>query len=282
MRHATTRLPAPGAPVRNQQRISNPARRRLCLVALVSTFRMNVQNTDQNRHNWRRFRQRLAPGDDVCVVSCHFGTGPASTVSMKADETIPAPQSNGASRLILVVDDQEHERTFITDSLRLNGFSCRTASSVAEANDLLQSTLFALTILDWGLDRCGSEVLRAARVLQPQMPVLVVSGRPYDARTDALIEQADAFLEKPLSATVLQCQVRQLLQRAEAARQTLLPRRMEDIRPIAEIKEAYVLQALQLVNHNLSLAAEKLGIHRQTVGTLLKRASCAQTLDNET
>lgn len=201
---------------------------------------------------------------------------------MKADDNNPAPLSNGASRSILVVDDQEHERTFMRDSLCLEGFSYPTASSVAGAIEVLKRTPIALTILDWGLDRCGSEVLRAARVLQPQMPVLVVSGRPYDARTDALVEQADAFLLKPISATVLQCQVRQLLQRAEAARQTLLPQRMEDIRPIAEIKEAYVLQALQLVNHNLSLAAEKLGIHRQTVGTLLKRASCAQTLDNET
>lgn len=198
---------------------------------------------------------------------------------MKADETILARACNRAFRSILIVDDQEHERTFMTDSLCLEGFSHLTASSVAGAIEALKGTPIAVTILDWGLDRCGAEVLRAARVLQPQMPVLVVSGRPYDARTDALVEQADAFLLKPISATVLQCQVRQLLQRAEAALQTLLPQRAEDIRPIAEIKEAYIRQALQLVNHNLSLAAEKLGIHRQTVGTLLKRAGGPQSLD---
>ena len=80
------------------------------------------------------------------------------------------------------------------------------AASVAEALAALQNHRVALTVLDWGLDRCGSEVLRESKTLYPQMPVIVMSGRPYDVRTDAIVGQADTFLMKPFSATVLKSQ----------------------------------------------------------------------------
>ena len=102
-----------------------------------------------------------------------------------------------------------------------------------------------------------------------------MSGRPYDVRTDAIVGQADAFLEKPFSATVLKSQVSQLLKRAETARNAFLPDKPEDILPLCEIKEQYIRRVVQLLNDNVSLAATKLGIHRQTVAVALKRTRFA-------
>jgi DNA-binding response OmpR family regulator len=231
------------------------------------------------RGDWQEFRQEYASIAVFFTVAVKFGSVSAQKSSMKKDH--PNLASAPHKPLILVVEDQEDERVFMTDSLAIDGFTCITAGSVAQAIEVLKTNQVALTILDWGLDRSGAEVLREARALHPHMPVIVVSGRSYDVRTDALVGAADAFLLKPISATVLQCQVRQLLQRVDNTSLGFLPRRVEDIRPIGEIKETYILHALQLLNHNISLAAEKLGVHRQTVGALLKRAGCLPSLDNK-
>lgn len=172
--------------------------------------------------------------------------------------------------LILVVEDEEDMRELVISALAADGLECITAASVAEAIAVLQGNRIALTVLDWGLDRCGAEVLREINQHCPQVPVIVMSGRPYDVRTDAIVGQADAFLAKPFSATVLRNQVLRLLRRAEDYAQAMLPRNPEDIRPLSEIRELYIRHVVGLLNDNVSLAADKLGVHRQTVSATLR------------
>jgi len=168
--------------------------------------------------------------------------------------------------LILVVEDKDSEMEFVTSSLASEGLSYITASSVATAITALEkNSQISLLLLDWGLDRCGAEVLRRARVLYPEMPIIVMSGQPYDVRTDAIIGQADSFLSKPFCATVLNRQITQLLKRCELPPKKFLPERAEDIRSMTEVKELYVRHVLRLLDGNISLAAQQLGIHRQTL-----------------
>lgn len=108
------------------------------------------------------------------------------------------------------------------------------------------------------------------------MPIVVMSGKPYDVRTDAMAGQADAFLMKPWSATVLINQVKRLLKLSEAARQGLLPEKGEDILPLGTIKAVYIRRAVQLLKGNVSLAAGRLGVHRQTVAAVLKQGLSVQ------
>ena len=105
------------------------------------------------------------------------------------------------------------------------------------------------------------------------MPVVVISGQPQDARTDAMVEHADAFLQKPLSMTVLSSQVLRLLERVAKAPKAILPEREEEILPLEELKDAYILHVVRLLGGNLSLAAERLSIHRQTVSTAINKKS---------
>jgi DNA-binding response OmpR family regulator len=192
---------------------------------------------------------------------------------MKQDEHNPASAVH--EPLILVVEDEEDMRQWVLSALV--GLSCVTAATVAEAQAALKANPIALMVLDWGLDRCGAEVLQEAKLHYPHMPVIVMSGRPYDVRTDAMVGQADAFLEKPFSGTVLQSQVLQLLRRSEQASATLLPAAPDEIRPLSEVKERYIRHVVALLDGNVSLAAEKLGIHRQTVAAILKRARSLDT-----
>jgi DNA-binding NtrC family response regulator len=177
-----------------------------------------------------------------------------------------APAAQTDKPMILVVDDEPDTRQLITATLTGRGFSCATATSVGEAITALSNDRFKVMVLDWGLDRCGSEVLRVAKSLYPQMQVLVMSGMPFDVRTDAFMEEADAFLSKPFSLTVLGMQVAQL-----NARDTFLPKRPEDILPLEEVKRVYIQRVVALLNNNASLAAEKLQIHRQTVSAALQQ-----------
>lgn len=181
-----------------------------------------------------------------------------------------------AKPLILVVEDEEDVQRLVLDALGAVGLSCITAGSVGEALAALGSQQVALTLLDWGLDRCGSEVLQEANLHYPEMPVIVMSGRPYDVRTDAIVGRADAFLEKPFSATVLAHQVVQLLKRAEQAAAALLPAKADDIRPLDEVKELYIRHVVRLLNDNFSMAAERLGIHRQTVSAAFRRGQATE------
>jgi DNA-binding response OmpR family regulator len=188
---------------------------------------------------------------------------------VQQDDYIPG--SSSQVPLILIVDDDESMRHLMSSALEGDGLSSVTAASVAEAAAAFKNNGVALTVLDWELDRCGAAVLQEAKAHYPLMPVIVISGRPYDVRTDAMVGRADAFLAKPFSMTVLLSQVRQLLERAKLAHRFLFPETPEDIRPLGEIKEAYIRHVVHLLNDNVSLAAEKLGIHRQTVSAVLNQ-----------
>lgn len=188
---------------------------------------------------------------------------------VKESNYIPGSSAHGP--LILIVDDEEGMRHLMASALAGDGLSCVAAASVAEAVAALKNNRIALTVLDWELDRCGAVVLQEARVHYPRMPVIVISGRPYDVRTDAMVERAYAFLDKPFSVTVFLAQVRRLLELAKVAHRSLFPEAPEDIRPLGEIKEVYIRRVVYLLNNNVSLAAEKLGIHRQTVSAVLNQ-----------
>jgi DNA-binding NtrC family response regulator len=187
-------------------------------------------------------------------------------------DTVHTTKSSGDRDLILVVDDEAEVRKMICECLDREGISCVTAASVEEAVELIKSNKIALTLLDWGLDGAmsGSQVLRLCRELYPLMPVIVMSGLRLDVRTDAVIEQADGFLEKPFSNSVIRSHVAWWLKRLKATPKVFLPQREEDILPLEKFKRVYIRHVVQLLDDNLSLAAEKLGIHRQTVSAAIK------------
>jgi hypothetical protein len=55
----------------------------------------------------------------------------------------------------------------------------------------------------------------------------------------------------------------------EAAPDVFLPEREEDIMLLDEVKCRYIRHVVDLVGNNISLAAQKLGVHRQTISAAL-------------
>jgi len=135
-------------------------------------------------------------------VGVHPDLGPPSP------PTTPAPV--GGARL-LVVDDNEMNRDMLSRRLAKRGHTVETASSGAEALDLIGSRHFDLILLDVmmpGID--GFEVLRRVRRTRSptQLPVIMATAK--DQAQDivqALDEGASDYVTKPLDFSVVMARV---------------------------------------------------------------------------
>jgi two-component system response regulator RegA len=188
--------------------------------------------------------------------------------STVASMNMKEPKHDNESRVLVVEDDQDFRR-YITDCIEAEGISCITAASVSEALEALKRNNVSVLLVDWFLDRVAIEVVRTARSISAVMPIIVMSGKPYNVKLDALLADADEFLEKTVGGSALANRVKRWLGRLEAVPDLFLPQRGEDILPLDEVKCRYIRHAVQLVGNNISLAAQKLGVHRQTISVAM-------------
>ncbi len=178
------------------------------------------------------------------------------------------PKTDGRKR-VLVVDADQDFRRYLTDCIEAEGISCITATSVSEALEALARNKVSVVLVDWFLDHVAAEVVRKARSISPLMPIIVMSGKSYNVKMDALLADADEFLEKTLGGSALANRVKRWMSRLEAAPDVFLPQREENILLLDEVKYRYIRHVVQLVGNNVSVAAQKLGVHRQTVSAAM-------------
>jgi DNA-binding NtrC family response regulator len=195
--------------------------------------------------------------------------------------TIAERPHSACNELVLLLDDEPVLLDALEVSIERAGIKCVKASSIAEASSILQregDNVF-LVFLDWrlmedGHVRTGADFLTICRKVNPLMPVIVMTGLGkdvWDVEGDALLAEADGFLAKPLRAVVVQGYVKRWLQRRRAMPKVFIPVTAADVRPLEDIERAYVRSVVKVCNNNNSLAAQKLGITRQTVGKLLNQ-----------
>ncbi len=182
--------------------------------------------------------------------------------------TMKGQKLDGGKRVLVVEDDQDFRR-YLTDCIEAEGISCITATSVSEALEALARNRDSVLLVDWFLDRVATEVVRTARSMSALMPIIVMSGKPYNVKMDALLADADEFLETSIGGSALANRVKRWIGRLEAAPDVFLPQREEDILLLDEVKSRYIRHVVQLVGNNISLAAQKLGVHRQTISAAM-------------
>lgn len=174
------------------------------------------------------------------------------------------PKPDNRKRVLVVEADQDFRR-YVTECIEAEGVSCITASTVSEALEALARNKISILLVDWFLDHVAIEVVRAARSASPAMPIIVMSGKTYNVKMDALMADADEFLETSVGGGALAKRVKRWLGRLEVAPDAFLPQREQDVMPLDEVKCRYIRHVVQLVGENISLAAQKLGVHRQTI-----------------
>jgi hypothetical protein len=137
--------------------------------------------------------------------------------------TASRPQRNAGTRSVLVVEDNEGDRQWLSAMLESGGYAVHSAGSGAQALRLLKQRPFDVITLDLVLpDMSGWDVLRQVRAdaANRRTPVLVVTVMPDEsAGVGFAIED---FLEKPVDRQALLEAVRSALVRATGGVTVLL------------------------------------------------------------
>ena len=126
------------------------------------------------------------------------------------------------SRRVLVVDDEEDVRVFLTVTLELAGFTVLEAEDGVEALALARGSELDLVLLDVMMPRLdGMQALRRLRSdpRTSHLPVLLTTARiQREDVLQGLDAGADDYLTKPIDADILVARVRAALRRADQQR----------------------------------------------------------------
>jgi len=119
---------------------------------------------------------------------------------------------------VLIIEDEQSIRNFMSTILTANGFDTLTAVSGAEARSMISSHCPDLILLDLGLpDLDGMEILREVRSWS-NLPVIVVSARTHEHDKVAALDMgADDYVEKPFGTSELLARIRAAIRHTRTA-----------------------------------------------------------------
>ncbi|WP_299361840.1 sigma-54 dependent transcriptional regulator [uncultured Paracoccus sp.] len=133
---------------------------------------------------------------------------------------------------ILIVDDEPDIRELIADILQDEGFATRTAANSDEALAEVNAEQPGLMILDiWLKDSRmdGLDILKHARVNNPDVPVVIISGHGNIEIAVAAIKQgAYDFIEKPFNIDQLLVVIRRAMETSRLRRENASLRRRDN------------------------------------------------------
>ncbi len=160
-----------------------------------------------------RVESAVGVGTVFRVLLPATGQLPAELAQESATE--PTPWM-GAGR-VLVVDDQDFIRQLVVTHLRHLGFETEVACHGEEAIERLKAEVpgaFRVILLDWsmpGMD--GIEILRRVGQIDPNMPVIVMSGFDPSGLLERLSDRRPAaILQKPFTPPTLRRVLRDVLE----------------------------------------------------------------------
>jgi DNA-binding NtrC family response regulator len=117
-----------------------------------------------------------------------------------------------ARNRVLLVDDDPLVRFAICDFLESQGMQVTAAESVQQAQEKFRSTSLDAAIVDFSLpDGDGLELLEHIKIIDPDLPVIVLTGQgSIELAVRAIKQGAEQFLTKPVELPAIHT----LLQRA--------------------------------------------------------------------
>ncbi len=127
------------------------------------------------------------------------------------------------AKTILLIEDNLAVQTFNQEILSEEGFTVKTALTLAEAEQIIQKAIIDLIVLDIGMpDGNGLTFLKDMRQ-KLAIPVLILSGFSND---DYIVKGFDTgcddYLAKPYSFRVLLARIKRLLKLGEKINQKLI------------------------------------------------------------
>lgn len=118
---------------------------------------------------------------------------------------------------ILAVDDDSVMAEMVEAALQTCGFETRSATSLAEAVDLLETDTFDAVVTDLHLENgSGLDLCDRVRAIQPDVPVIVLTGHGnMSAAIGAIRAGAYDFITKPVEMEVLTVAVKRAVEHRE-------------------------------------------------------------------
>ena len=137
----------------------------------------------------------------------------------------------GALRVLVVDDDEAHAET-LADSLEIDGCVTRVAGSGREGVEAMEEEAFDAILTDLVMaDLSGLEVLKAARRLQPDAGVLMVTGHAsVETAVDAMRFGAGDYLTKPVRLAELRTRLARVVESIQLKRPNIALRAQLDKR----------------------------------------------------
>ncbi len=123
-------------------------------------------------------------------------------------------------RRVLVIDDEEEVRTVTLRVLSHLGYDVTLAAGGAQGIDAWSESKepFDVVMLDLTMPHPnGGETLRAIREMDPEAPVILMSGYTEDAMRESIGEATPtAFLQKPYNLGVLKQMLEDVIRESKA------------------------------------------------------------------
>ncbi len=183
---------------------------------------------------------------------------------------------------ILVVDDEAIVLDVLKVALKKVGFAVFTATTLAEANTLVNAQRFACALVDKNLpDGSGLDLIRAVRSKQADCTCLVMTAYPNaDSILEALKLGAIDYLEKPFPhVSIIQEKVKAAVERQR--RLAALSSRvaeMNALKAAAEAASANADPALQSRYDTLQFKHQRALATLREVKTELEKSASSPTL----
>lgn len=156
---------------------------------------------------------------------------------------------------VLIVDDEETARNFISEALRDAGYEAIEAGTLAEANKAIDKGVGDIILLDVMLpDGSGLSLLDRLALENPRPPVILITAfGEVDIAVDAMKKGALDFLQKPLDLD-------RLLQAVERSSEVVGLRRELDLLRRTSIGETEMVigdtQIMKQIMHEAERAAQ--------------------------
>lgn len=121
---------------------------------------------------------------------------------------------------LLIAEDDRALGLFLRRGLEADGHRVRVVHDGAQAIEVFRTELPDLTILDLNMPiKDGEQVLEEVRVIDPSLPLLVLTARQeLNTRVRCLDRGADDLMLKPFSLSELRARCRALLRRKSDAK----------------------------------------------------------------
>jgi two-component system response regulator RegA len=174
---------------------------------------------------------------------------------------------------VLVIDESEPWRRSLERGLPAHGFSVLSAATLSAGRDLVGREDVDVVVLDFQwTDGCGIRILPELRSLRPTAAILVCTAHgSVAAAVAAMWAGAHDFLLKPTSPDQVAASIERTVDALQGGQPSFRDAIPAAPMPLDRVQWEHIQRVLMECDWNISMAARRLGIHRQSLQRKLRK-----------